>query len=268
MYVTETMFRVLWGNINTYFIVFVLLLQPNMVNVSTMVGFIFGLSCTAIFMYLTMKTSAVRTYRYGAYWTIVNTLAILAIAVFRPAHLAIWFVVLSTLLNFGKAGVTNATQVIFTFIPDVDEMVTGKRREGQYAGNNSTLDNIYSSLEIVLIGAVLSGTGFAEKASTQGSGTVLALLIMYTGVPIVLAILGIISSFFFKLSTHNHKILLTEIRRLRDGGSMADVTPETREVVETLTGFKYEDCWGHNNMMQVPKFNWHLGHAHATSKTK
>ena len=30
---------------------------------------------------------------------------------------------------------------------------------------------------------------------------------------------------------------------------MADVTPETREAVEALTGWKYEQCFGHNNVM-------------------
>ena len=30
---------------------------------------------------------------------------------------------------------------------------------------------------------------------------------------------------------------------------MADVTPETRAAVEALTGWKYEQCFGHNNVM-------------------
>ena len=38
-------------------------------------------------------------------------------------------------------------------------------------------------------------------------------------------------------------IVLTEIIRLRNGGDKADVTPETRHVVERLTGLPYENCW-------------------------
>lgn len=38
-------------------------------------------------------------------------------------------------------------------------------------------------------------------------------------------------------------IVLTEITRLRNGGDKADVTPETRHVVERLTGLPYENCW-------------------------
>ena len=38
-------------------------------------------------------------------------------------------------------------------------------------------------------------------------------------------------------------IVLTEITRLRNGGDKADGTPETRHVVERLTGLPYENCW-------------------------
>lgn len=38
-------------------------------------------------------------------------------------------------------------------------------------------------------------------------------------------------------------IVLTEITRLCNGGDKADVTPETRHVVERLTGLPYENCW-------------------------
>lgn len=38
-------------------------------------------------------------------------------------------------------------------------------------------------------------------------------------------------------------IVLTEITRLRNGGDKVDVTPETRHVVERLTGLPYENCW-------------------------
>ncbi len=252
MYITESMFRALWGDINTYFIVFVLLLKPNTVNVSTLVGFAFGIFCTTFFLWLTTKTDGPRSYRAGAYWTILNTLAILAIAIIRPPHLLIWFIVLQTVLNFGKAGVTNATQFIFTFMPDVDEIVTGKRREGQYSGVQTFIDTLFGSIILILVGWVLDATGFQEKALTQPAGTRTAILIMYTAVPIILAILGIISSFLLKLTVPTHKILLTEVRRLRAGGSMADVDPKTKTVVEELTGFKYENCWGHNTVMHGP----------------
>lgn len=43
-------------------------------------------------------------------------------------------------------------------------------------------------------------------------------------------------------------ICLTNLERLKQGGSMKDVDPESRSVFEKLTGFKYENCWGHNSV--------------------
>ena len=249
MYITESMFRALWGDIRTYFIAFVLLLEPNAVNVSTLIGFAFGLFCTTFFLWYTAKTDGPKSYRFGALWTIGNSLAIMAIAIFRPAHLLIWYIVLQTTVNFGGAGVTNACQFLFTFMPDVDEIVTGKRREGQYSGVQVFIDTLFGSIILILVGWILDATGFQAKAMTQPADTRLAILIMYTVVPIVLAILEIISSYFLKLNVPTHKILLKEVKRLRNGGSMDDVDPKTKTIVETLTGFKYRECWGHNNVM-------------------
>ncbi|MBS6134422.1 MAG: oligogalacturonide transporter [Bifidobacterium longum] len=36
---------------------------------------------------------------------------------------------------------------------------------------------------------------------------------------------------------------MAEITRLRNGGAKADVTDDTRRVVERLTGLPYERCW-------------------------
>lgn len=64
-------------------------------------------------------------------------------------------------------------------------------------------------------------------------------MILYIAVPIYLLLLGIAFSYICKLNVENHTlIILNEIKRLRNGGSMREVTPETKKVVEDLTGFK------------------------------
>ncbi|MFE4353694.1 hypothetical protein [Peribacillus butanolivorans] len=57
----------------------------------------------------------------------------------------------------------------------------------------------------------------------------------------------------FKLSQQNHKILLNEIDRLKNGGSLNDVEPHTKEVVEALTGWPYQKHWGNNNISYEAK---------------
>ena len=45
-----------------------------------------------------------------------------------------------------------------------------------------------------------------------------------------------------------YDVLCDEIRRVKEGGKMADVKPEVKALCEELSGFKYEDCFAHNNV--------------------
>lgn len=68
-------------------------------------------------------------------------------------------------------------------------------------------------------------------------------------VPIILCVVIYFISRNLKLTKETHKLLVDEVHRIKAGGSMADVTPETRAAVEALTGWKYEQCFGHNDVM-------------------
>ena len=52
----------------------------------------------------------------------------------------------------------------------------------------------------------------------------------------------------YKLTKETHKLLVDEVHRIKAGGLMEDVTPEAKEAVEVLTGWKYEKCFGNNNV--------------------
>lgn len=53
----------------------------------------------------------------------------------------------------------------------------------------------------------------------------------------------------FRLNKRTHKIFVDEVERLKAKGSKQDVTPETRLIVEDLTGHSYDDLW--NEPQQV-----------------
>ncbi|GAA3631157.1 MFS transporter [Lactobacillus hamsteri] len=253
MWQCEELFRTIRGDINTYFIIFVLLLTPADVAVSTSVGYIFGILFLLFFMWLQSRTNGMISYRVGAWSGIIVFVLIGILVIMKPSHLSFWWIVAMIALNFGITGVVNSSQYIFTFLPDIDEIVTSKRREGEYAGINTTLDTLLDSLFTLIIGIVLQATGFQEGAKVQSSITINALFILYTVIPIVLLLLGILFSHICKLNVKNHNIVLAEINRLRNGGSMTDVDPKTKKVIEGLTGFKYENCWGNNNVMDYTK---------------
>ncbi|MBE0343943.1 MFS transporter, partial [Paenibacillus sp. 28ISP30-2] len=59
---------------------------------------------------------------------------------------------------------------------------------------------------------------------------------------------GFIVSYRYKLTKEKHVVLMDEIKRLKNGGSKKEVTPEARKVFEQLTGWEYEKTWGNNTV--------------------
>jgi oligogalacturonide transporter len=249
MYLSEQMFRSLAGTINTYFIVFVLLLNPKVVSISTSMGFVFGIAFLTFHIWLTNKTNGNVTYRLGGVSAIAILLGFLYLGIAKPNNMEILLITFIVAMNFGKAGLVNAMQYTFSFIPDIDEVMTGRRREGVYSGVSNFLDVIFTTLEVVIIGLLLEATGFVKNSPIQPQGTIDVLLILYTVVPIIIIAIGILISFRFRLDKRIHKILALEVQRLKNGGSKEDVTDETKAVVEDLTGFVYEKCWGNNDLL-------------------
>ena len=257
MYLCQCLFRSVRGAILTYFLIFVLGLQASDVSISQGASFAFGIALVGFFMWLNSKIGGTKAYRVGASEAIVVFLLMYGLAQIhtdlgRAGTVAAW-IALTLALNFGITGVVNACDLHFSFMPDVDEMLTGKRREAQFASINSTIDNIFYSIEKLAIAAVLAGVGFVEGATSQPQPVVDALAVIFCFVPIALCLLGIFFSFRVKLNDRNREVLSAEIERLRNGGSKVDVDPETKKVVEELTGWKYENCWGNNRVVNFTK---------------
>lgn len=74
-------------------------------------------------------------------------------------------------------------------------------------------------------------------------------LFMTIVMPIFLCILIYFISRKLELTKEQHKLLVEEVHRIRDGGRMEDVTEETKQAVEALTGWQYEKCFGNNDVM-------------------
>ena len=91
--------------------------------------------------------------------------------------------------------------------------------------------------------------GFVVGAPEQPQLVVDGLTYIFCFLPIVFAVMGIYFSSRVKLNPQTHQMLLAEIERLRNGGSKDDVEPETKKLVEQLTGYSYEHCWGNNRVM-------------------
>ena len=150
---------------------------------------------------------------------------------------------LSAIWQIGRQTAEYTVWNVIPLVPDVDTMVSGKLRAGAFAAVQTFTRKVTGALGSALIGWILTLSGFNQHASVQSGSAKMGIMVAFALVPIVCFIYSLYLARTFNLDQHSHKIIKDEINRLQAGGSKADVDPDTKRVVEDLTGYRYEDVW-------------------------
>jgi len=232
----------------TYFIVFALMRPATMVAGINSLSSIIQLISTAVFMVYVAKKGFRQPLTLALSVVICACVAYAAIYFFHLQNNTGLILAVAVIFATFTGGVFYVPQALYTFMADVDEAVTNRRREGIYSATMGMAGKLMNAVYVFVLGVVLDQFGFKEGATVQSTSAVHAIIgILVLGVG-SMCIIGMLSVSRLKLNHDTHKVLINEITRVHNGGSMDDVTPESREVVEALTGFKYENCFGHNNV--------------------
>lgn len=132
---------------------------------------------------------------------------------------------------------------VFPLIPDVDEIVTKKRREGLFAAVMTFTRKSSVAIATFAVGLILQASGFVKGRAVQPYSVMQTIAYILIIGCVGMLVWSIALAFTFKLNKQTHLVLLNEIKRLKANGSKDDVDPKTKEVVENLTGYKYENVW-------------------------
>lgn len=232
----------------TYFIVFCLQQPSTMVSGLNSMSALLQLISTFIFMAICAKVGFSKPFSGALGVVIMAVIAYAAVYFLHVPHLTGLIVAITAFFGLSTGGVYYIPWASYTFMADVDEVITNRRREGIYSGAMTMAGKLIRATIVFILGVVLTWFGFKEGATVQPASAVNAIvgvLLFGTG---GLAILGIISSFMMKLDAKHHKIILAELKRVHEGGKLEEADPETKAICEQLTGFKYENCFGHNNV--------------------
>jgi oligogalacturonide transporter len=167
--------------------------------------------------------------------------------------LLLWVFVPIVLAGLGRGTLNFVPWSVYNYLPDIDEALTGQRREGIFAGVMTLVRKLAQSGAIIVTGWIIDTGGYVSPKTVAGGvveqtpqalATVSWLLV---GGPILVMLLGLIISWKFRLNATTHAVLMQEIERLRAG----DRTPsneDSRRVVEDLTGWRYDQLWGRNTV--------------------
>jgi oligogalacturonide transporter len=161
-----------------------------------------------------------------------------------------WLFVPIILAGLGRGTLNFVPWSVYNYLPDIDEAVTGQRREGIFAGVMTFVRKIAQSGAIVVTTSLIGLGGYvsADKAHpgavvTQSPEAVRAVVLVMVGGPILVMLWGLVVSWSFRLNARTHQVLIHEVERLRAGETQAE-SAESRTIVENLTGWRFERLWG------------------------
>ena len=161
-------------------------------------------------------------------------------------HIILILFFVSLIYQIGRATLEFTPWNVFPFIPDLDEIVTKRRRAGIFAAVMSFTRKSTVGVATIAVGFILDGSHFVKNATSEpivAQHAIANILLFGTGGLIILALLVALT---FKLNKQSHAIVLGEIDRLRNGGRKKDVDPKVAETVKDLTGVDYDKVWPDN----------------------
>ena len=151
----------------------------------------------------------------------------------------------TVLYNFGFSGPGFAVETIQPDITDVDELITGRRREGVIATFRSFVSKTINSFMEGILGFSLKFFGYnvdRKEPELQSPRTVFGLRLIFTYLPILFGVLTWILVNKFTMTKKDHEEIQRVIRERRENGTVT-ITDEEKARLEIIAGQKWEDMW-------------------------
>ncbi len=158
------------------------------------------------------------------------------------------------LYPFGMSGLGFVSTNIFPDLTDVDELITGRRREGVIATFSTLIKKSISGVMAALVGFVLQGFGLVtgdavaefEKANgtlyTQTPPAVFGVRLCVAIVPIAAALVSLFLLRRFQMTKDDHAMIRAAIAAKHRFGAVA-LTGEQIARCEAISGQKFSDTW-------------------------
>ncbi|HEX4503081.1 MAG TPA: MFS transporter [Scandinavium sp.] len=234
-----------FGSVFTYYVVYALGRDAGAVSGLLTIAAFVSVPGTFGFMMLMNKLNITPSGALRlSYSCIFAVLAFLFVVYINDIAVpTLLFSAVFVVLGAARAGLYYIPWNIYSFIPDVDEMVTRQRREGIFAGVMVLTRKSTVALAIMLIGIVLEESGFVKGGGSQPISALHAIIGLMIFATAALLAISFLMTYKFKLNQATHKTLIKEIARRKLGGAASDCDENTRQVIKDLTGLPYDQVW-------------------------
>lgn len=204
---------------------------------------IVGLPVTLLAGVAIIKFGPSRLYVFAYTLMMLCLFGLFMVYQFPPDNKVTILVVLAAVYQVGRCVLEFTPWNVFPFIPDIDEMITRQRREGLFAAVMTFSRKTTVAIATFVVGLMLQEGGFVKGSLVQPESAVNTIAVLLFAGTAGLLLIALWQAVTFHLNKRTHKIFVDEVERLKAKGSKRDVTPETRKIVEDLTGYSYDDLW-------------------------
>lgn len=233
----------------TFFVVFAL--AGSISIASSLLGFMYIVQFVAVMIAINMalRSSPSRAYQLAALSFAIGVIVLLVMwsAGVRSGNLLLWVPIVFA--GLGRGALNYIPWATYNYMADVDEAVTGRRREGAFAGVMTFVRKLTQSAAVAAVTAIMSWGGFESAAKVQSEQAINTLALVLGIGTVGMLIFGVFVSTRFKLNSQTHDQLMAQIDRFKQDPDTAPIDAETKVLVEDLTGWRYDQLWGKNNIV-------------------
>ena len=169
----------------------------------------------------------------------------------------IWFILMMAsmiLYPFGMSGLGFVSTNVFPDLTDVDEMITGRRREGVIATFSTLIKKSISGVMAAMVGFTLQGFGLVTgdtvsnyeettgQLFTQTESAIFGVRMCVAIIPIVAAIIALVLLRNFKMTKEDHTMIRAAIATKHKYGNVS-LTEKEKQRCYAVSGQKFEKTW-------------------------
>ena len=235
----------------TFFVIFAL--AGSTAFASELLGSMYIVQFLAVIIAINMalRFAPSRAYQVAAAAFAAGAITLVGLWAFgiEAGSSAIWLPIV--LAGLGRGALNYIPWATYNYMADVDEIVTGTRREGSFAGVMTFVRKATQAVAVAGVGYVMQAGGFVSGAEVQSDGAILTIALLLGVGTVAMLVFGVLVSLRFHLSPATHDVLMAEIEHLRSGARTPS-SPEAGRIVEDLSGWRYEQLWGRNPLVETP----------------
>jgi GPH family glycoside/pentoside/hexuronide:cation symporter len=174
--------------------------------------------------FLTMPLVVKLMRRFGKRNTYIGSMSFMAVVLLIitqvPPGGQNWILLAAVFAGMGFGAANAVPWAIVADVVEADELKTGKRREGIYAGYLVFFRKLASAFAIFIVGQVLAATGFVSGTTgsayiAQPANALLALRFFVGGLPAIMLALSVTVAWRYPLSRERHEEIRQQLAQRR-----------------------------------------------------